>query len=56
MTDCLEMNAISKYPGTAIGAVEAFKAGCDLLLISHTRELQEQAWLALLEAVKSGGF
>lgn len=54
MTDCLEMNAISKYPGTAIGAVEAFKAGCDLLLISHTRELQEQAWLALLEAVKSG--
>ncbi len=53
MTDCLEMNAISKCPGTATGAVEAFKAGSDLLLISHTRKLQEQAWLALLEAVKS---
>jgi beta-N-acetylhexosaminidase len=54
MTDCLEMNAISKHPGTARGAVEAFKAGCDLLLISHTREFQEQAWAGLLEAVKSG--
>lgn len=54
MTDCLEMNAIAKHPGTARGAVEAFKAGCDLLLISHTGKLQEQAWLALLEAVKSG--
>lgn len=54
MTDCLEMNAIAEHFGTARGAVEAFKAGCDLLLISHTRKLQEEAWHALLEAVKSG--
>jgi len=54
MTDCLEMNAISKHPGTARGAVEALKAGCDLLLVSHTRALQEQAWIELLEAVRSG--
>jgi beta-N-acetylhexosaminidase len=54
MTDCLEMNAIANHPGTARGAVEAFKAGCDLLLISHTRRLQAQAWAALLEAVQSG--
>ena len=38
MTDCLEMNAIAEHFGTARGAVEAFKAGCDLLLISHTRK------------------
>jgi beta-N-acetylhexosaminidase len=54
ITDCLEMNAISKYPGTPKGAVSAFKAGCDLLLISHTYEFQKQAYFALLEAVKTG--
>lgn len=54
MTDCLEMDAIAKHFGTARGAVEAFKAGCDLLLISHARNLQEQAWAAMLEAVKTG--
>jgi len=54
MTDCLEMNAISKDPGTVQGAVMAFKAGCDMLLISHTRDLQKRAYEALLEAVRIG--
>lgn len=54
LTDCLEMNAISKFVGTVRGAVEAFKAGCDILLISHTRELQKAAYQALIEAVKTG--
>ncbi|HHW18492.1 MAG TPA: beta-N-acetylhexosaminidase [Firmicutes bacterium] len=54
MTDCLEMNAIAKYPGTVRGAVLAFKAGCDMLLISHTRDLQKRAYEAVLEAVRSG--
>ncbi|MBE3519047.1 MAG: glycoside hydrolase family 3 protein [Firmicutes bacterium] len=54
MTDCLEMNAISKHPGTVRGAVEAFKAGADVLLISHTFELQKEAYMALCSAVRNG--
>ncbi len=54
MTDCLEMNAISKSPGTVRGAVEAFKAGADVLLISHTFELQKEAYMALCSAVRCG--
>lgn len=54
MTDCLEMNAISKAPGTARGAVLALKAGADMLLISHTLECQQQAYHDIIEAVKSG--
>lgn len=54
ITDCLEMNAISRHVGTTVGALSAFKAGCDLLLISHTHEVQRQAYSALLKAVKTG--
>lgn len=54
MTDCMEMNAISKYFGTARGAVMALKAGADMVLISHTPELQRQAYETILEAVRSG--
>jgi beta-N-acetylhexosaminidase len=54
VTDCLEMNAISRHVGTAAGALSAFKAGCDLLLISHTYEVQRQAYSALMKAVKTG--
>ena len=54
MTDCLEMNAVSRSPGTVRGAVEAFKAGADVLLISHTFELQRVAYVALCSAVRSG--
>lgn len=54
VTDCLEMNAISRYVGAAAGALSAFKAGCDLLLISHTYEVQKQAYSSLMEAVKTG--
>lgn len=55
MTDCLEMDAISEYySGTVRGAVEAFKAGADVLLISHTFEMQKEAYMALCSAVRSG--
>lgn len=54
VTDCLEMNAISRHVGTAAGALSAFKAGCDLLLISHTYEIQRQAYSVLMKAVKTG--
>ncbi|WP_164667998.1 beta-N-acetylhexosaminidase [Virgibacillus doumboii] len=43
MTDCLEMNAIVKTIGTAEGALAALKAGSDLLMISHTNDLQMKA-------------
>lgn len=54
MTDCLEMDAIARHFGTARGAVEAFKAGCDMLLISHTFERQKEAYELLLAAVEEG--
>ena len=54
ITDCMEMNAVVKHVGTANGAVEAFKAGCDLLLVSHTYELQKESYFAVLQGVKSG--
>ena len=54
MTDCMEMNAISNYFGTARGAVMALKAGADMVLISHTRELQREAYRLIVEAVRSG--
>jgi beta-N-acetylhexosaminidase len=54
MTDCMEMNAISEYFGTARGAVLALKAGADMVLISHTPELQREACEMLVEAVQTG--
>ncbi|HHW48010.1 MAG TPA: glycoside hydrolase [Clostridiaceae bacterium] len=51
ITDALEMGAISKYwlPGEA--AVNAFKAGADILLMPETLD---EAYTGLLEAVKEG--
>ncbi|MBB5191058.1 beta-N-acetylhexosaminidase [Silvimonas terrae] len=53
-TDCLEMDAIAKGPGTVAGAVAAFKAGADVLLISHTQARQEGFLDALADAVSRG--
>ena len=53
-TDCLEMDAIAGGVGTVRGAVEALAAGADLLLISHTLELAEQAADAIVAAVRDG--
>ena len=52
-TDCLEMKAISETIGTEKGAVEAFKAGVDLLMVSHTYDVQVGAMKALEEAYKN---
>lgn len=54
VTDCMEMSAISKYFGTAKAAVRAIKAGADLILISHTREVQIQAFHEIKNAVLTG--
>jgi beta-N-acetylhexosaminidase len=53
-TDCLEMDAIAGTIGTVRGAVEALKAGADLLLISHKLELAREAADAIAAAVREG--
>ncbi len=53
-TDCMEMKAIADGIGTARGAVEAIKAGVDLIMISHLPELQHEAIEAIYQAVQSG--
>lgn len=54
MTDCMEMNAIREYFGTAQGAVAAVKAGVHIITISHTPELVEASAMAIETAVLSG--
>lgn len=54
MTDCLEMEAISKGYGTEEAAVMAVEAGADTILISHTEKRQLGAIRELINAVKSG--
>lgn len=54
VTDCLEMNAISMGIGIGAGAVEAFQAGADLILVSHRLDRQLEAYHALEQAVWQG--
>jgi len=54
MTDCLEMDAIKKYYGTAKGAVEAIKAGADMVFISHSAGLVKEAVELIENAVMTG--
>lgn len=53
-TDCLEMDAIRTTLGTVRGAVLALAAGADLLLVSHTLALAEEAADAIVSAVGDG--
>ena len=53
ITDCMEMNAIADSFGTVEGAIRAFVAGSDLILISHSHQKQKRAIKAMKEAVKS---
>ena len=54
MTDCMEMQAITKHFSMADAAVLTVEAGSDLVLISHTPSLQSEAYWAVVDAVKSG--
>lgn len=54
MTDCLEMNGVVKMTGTAEGALAALEAGADLLMVSHTHDLQVQVLDRIEKAVKNG--
>lgn len=53
-TDCLEMAAIADGIGVVEGAVRAFKAGADVLLVSHREDRQIAVIEALLAAVECG--
>lgn len=55
-SDCLEMDAIQKYYGTAGGTVAAIKAGIDLAEISSTIGLMWDAAKAVNEAADRGEF
>lgn len=52
LSDCMEMDAIRKYYGTANGVVEAMAAGVDLVLVSHTAQLLEEGILAVYKALE----
>ncbi len=54
ISDCLEMNAISKTVGTAQGAVRALQAGVDLVLVSHRADRQRASIELVRAAVKKG--
>ena len=54
VSDCVEMQAIGVYYGSAKGAAAAMAAGVDLVLVSHTAETLEEAARACREAVDSG--
>jgi beta-N-acetylhexosaminidase len=54
ITDCLEMEAIAGTIGTPRAAVEALKAGADIVLVCHTLEPQRATVEAIREAVRNG--
>ncbi|HVU15076.1 MAG TPA: beta-N-acetylhexosaminidase [Phototrophicaceae bacterium] len=53
-SDCMEMKAIADHWGAGETAVLGALAGLDVILFSHTRELQEAAHDALFAAAQSG--
>ncbi len=53
-TDCLQMDAIAREPGTVAGAVAALAAGADLLLVSRSLPLARAAAAAIAAAVEAG--
>jgi beta-N-acetylhexosaminidase len=53
-TDCMEMKAVTDMYGPGESAVLAALAGANVILFSHTREYQEAAYEALLDAARSG--
>ncbi|MBP3674123.1 MAG: glycoside hydrolase family 3 [Oscillospiraceae bacterium] len=54
VSDCMEMDAIKEFYGTAEGAAAAAAAGVDLIIVSHTEALLEQAAVRLEKAVLDG--
>ncbi|UXY17225.1 beta-N-acetylhexosaminidase [Chitiniphilus purpureus] len=53
-TDCLEMDAIARGVGTEQGALAAFQAGADVVLVSHRADRQIGALELLAQALAQG--
>ena len=54
ISDCMEMNAISKTYGIEAASVAAVKAGIDLIFISHFHDKVRSTAARITEAVKNG--
>ncbi len=54
MTDCMEMDAVSKTIGSGEAAVQAIQAGVDLILVSHMESYQIEVHERVLQAAKNG--
>lgn len=54
LTDCLEMQAIKKFYGVEEGALAAFKAGADIIMISHTPSYFPEVISRIEVAIKDG--
>lgn len=54
MTDDMEMKAITKNFPVEVSAVQAIKAGCNILLYCHELSVQEKALEAIVKAVTDG--
>ncbi len=54
ISDCMEMNAITKTVGAERGALMALQAGNDLVLVSHTYLLQKGSFATIQTAVENG--
>lgn len=54
VSDCMQMQAIASHYGTVEGTLAAFRAGVDLVEITHNATLCGQAAQAALEAAQNG--
>ncbi|TAM56242.1 beta-N-acetylhexosaminidase [bacterium] len=54
VTDCMQMGAIDTTVGSEGGAVEALRAGADLVIVSHSLELAARIARAIAAAVRAG--
>ncbi|KIW63167.1 hypothetical protein PV04_10034 [Phialophora macrospora] len=54
VSECLEMEALSRNIGISGGTVMAFKAGCDLILTCRTLSVQEDAINGLTAGLDNG--
>lgn len=54
VSECLEMEALSRNIGISGGTVMAFKAGCDLLLTCRSMSAQEEAINGLTAGLENG--
>lgn len=54
ISDCMEMKAIENYYGTTNGVLMALKAGCDMVIVSQTYDVQKASFNEIYQAVQDG--